>query len=344
MSPRYPLRFRFVAAQRGTVETGSRTSGHMLKSYAILLLGTLFASQSVIFINLCKAPPATLTGWRGILGALLLSPAFYFAARKFPREAGWTAFRRALVPGILFALHLITWTIGSRITTVAHAILIICMVPLVMPIVIMFLIRERITRHELAGTIVAFIGILVLTSEGFMAEGSTLTGDFWCLVSMLCYCLYLALARANRDISSVWLYVPPLYLIMGVICLTWGAIAGAYRANIGEVWWGNWPVMDVIWLLCLVFVPTIVGHTMLNLAMRLLRGQVVAIGNLAQVIFASVSGWLVLNQTPKPTFYIAVVLVLLGMLVSMMSLFKPAKPWEEHDATPELKTAAAKDA
>ena len=61
--------------------------------------------------------------------------------------------------------------------------------------------------------------------------------------------------------------------------------------------------------------PTVVGHGSMNYALKKLRGQVVGIANLAQVIFAGLLAFLLLDEVPLATFYPASLLIAFGVVL-----------------------------
>ena len=97
---------------------------------------------------------------------------------------------------------------------------------------------------------------------------------------MLLFALYLSLGRRNRDIPSIWLYVVPLYAMAGLVCL----VAGAPRLATVLAF----PLREWLLLLALAVVPTILGHSLLNGAMKHFRGNVVSVCNVGQFVFAGV--------------------------------------------------------
>ena len=62
-------------------------------------------------------------------------------------------------------------------------------------------------------------------------------------------------------------------------------------------------------------IPTVVGHGSMNYALRELRGQVVGVANLCQVIFAGVLAYIFLQEVPHPTFYPASLLIAAGVVL-----------------------------
>jgi drug/metabolite transporter (DMT)-like permease len=181
------------------------------------------------------------------------------------------------------------------------------MVPLAMPFFLFFVAGERIARVELLATVLGLAGIVIL-SVGDVRSGE-LSGDLVCFVSMLLFALYLALGRRNRDIPSIWLYVVPLYAIAGLTCLAIGA------PRLGEVL--DFPAHEWLLLLALAVVPTILGHSLLNGAMKHFRGNVVSVCNVGQFVFAGVSAWVVFGELPKPEFWPAALLVVLAALIAL---------------------------
>ena len=64
--------------------------------------------------------------------------------------------------------------------------------------------------------------------------------------------------------------------------------------------------------IALGLVPTVIGHSLLNNAMRKLRGQVVSIAVMGQFVIAGILAYPLLGETPDWTFYPASVAVVIG--------------------------------
>jgi drug/metabolite transporter (DMT)-like permease len=145
---------------------------------------------------------------------------------------------------------------------------------------------------------------------------------------------YLALARRNRDTSSIWLYITPLYWIAGLVSalatlaagLLWEIPAG--RTLLGELRLGDSaPLAIASWsdaaaVAALVLVPTIGGHTILNWSMKHFRGQTVSLTNLAQFVFATAMGMVWLRPPEFPdwlSFGPAAAMVLGGAVLALLT-------------------------
>ena len=181
----------------------------------LLLTGCLAASSSIIFIKLSTLHPALLGPYRLILAALVLMPLFI---RDFKSSSLKQILRISFIPGLLLGFHFITWIYGGRMIPAVNSTVIVNMVPVVMPFIIFFMTRERLTRRELIGTIISVSGILVLAVRDFSLDRMTFIGDLLCFVSMILFALYLSFSRKKEGSVSLWLYIVPIYLIGGIFC------------------------------------------------------------------------------------------------------------------------------
>ena len=289
----------------------------MLVRYLLLLLGVLACSSSAIFIRMSGTDPVVLSSLRLLIAAAILAPVYRREQRRVGRLTR-DQFRRTHLPGAVLAFHLITWTLGARMTVVAQATLIVNLAPVAMPFLLLWLASERLNWREVAGTALVMAGILTLSIRDARAGGGNLAGDAWCFGSMLLFALYLALSRRNRDFPSVWLYVVPVYAQAGLICLV-VAIPRLHGFAIGSG--REWAL-----LLALGAIPTVCGHSLLNAAMRRIRGQVVSLVNAGQFIFAGAFGFAAFGEVPGVLFYAASVIVLGGLSLVVLSSQGAAQP------------------
>ncbi len=280
----------------------------------LLIAGVAACATAVIFIKASQTHPIMLCAWRLLIAAIVLAPLYRQGHRHHPGH-GLPHLWRCLPPALLLALHFISWTVGARRTDAANASLIVNLVPIVMPFLMLVMARERITRRVLLGTALSVVGLGVLAMASFRLRRDNLVGDLVCLVSMLLFALYLAYGRVNRNVPSIWLYVTPVYAVAGFLCLATGTLVGADLL----------PATPREWLLmaALGLVPTVFGHSILNHAMKHLRGQVVSLCNLAQFIFAGLFAYLAFGEVPVPAFALAASLIVLGAGIVILGAGSP---------------------
>jgi drug/metabolite transporter (DMT)-like permease len=186
--------------------------------------------------------------------------------------------------------------------------LLVNMVPLVTPFFLVAMVSERLARHERIATLIAMLGVLWLGAADYRLSPQYLLGDLVCFGSMILFAVYLVLGRRNRDFPSVWLYMWPTYLTGAVVCSVIALGSSKFAAE-------AWTAREVWLMLGLGVIPTVFGHGSLNFALKGLRGQVVGVANLAQVIFAGLLAYFILDEVPHASFYPASALIALGVVL-----------------------------
>ena len=289
----------------------------------ILLFTSVFAvSTAVIMIKASTLHPALLAALRLFVATAVLTPVFVHEYRKHRATYTWSHVRASLLPGLALATHLITWIIAARMTPTANASFIIGLAPLAMPFFLAALIREHLTRNEVLATGIALGAVIVLTLADLNLSAAHFWGDILCFVSMLFYAGYMALGRRNRHIPSVWLYLVPLYGVAGLVCF---AIA---------LWfvdpWQPYSTRDIWLVLGLGIIPTVIGHSLINRAMKYFRGQRVSIVNMGQFVFAGIQAYFIFGEIPHRSFFVASGLLLLSVVIALQKVESQKSKVESH--------------
>lgn len=298
-------------------------------SILLLLVGVLCCSTSVLMLKASAFHPSEIAAFRLLLAALLLSPLFVLNARKYRAEYSLRDVRLAVLPAITLAVHFISWAQGAKMTHAANASLIVNMVPVVVPFLLFLTAREVITVREVLGTVISLAGVFWIASADFSVDRQSLVGDIVCFGSMLLFSYYLVQGRVSRQIPSIWLYVVPLYAFAGLICF----IIALFMAHPLQIH----PPRDYLTVLGLAIIPTILGHSILNLSMKRLSGQIVSVCNLMQFLFAGVLAYFIFGEAPRPAFYPAGVLVVTGAVIVILAVAATAR------GEKELKESAASE-
>lgn len=275
--------------------------------FLILLSGVFFCSTSIILIRSSSLPPSLVASYRLLFAALLLSPPFFLAWKRHRDWVRPAVFLRCIIPAVLLATHFISWAAGARMTYVANASLIINLTPAVMPFLAYFLIKEKVTRLEILGTLVALSGVALLSFNALSIDPSYFLGNMVCFGSMTTFAAYLAFGRLNRDFPSIWLYMIPIYTIATVICFIYSSF------TLSSLELGSWE--EAGWMLGMAILPTTLGHITLNRSLRYFASQTFAVVNLHQFVFAGIMGWLVFSDAPPTLFYPAALLCVSGAVI-----------------------------
>jgi len=278
---------------------------------AVLVFGVFCCSTAVIFIKAGAVDSVLLAALRLLIAAVILSPLFVHDWRRTPSVTLRRCLRHSLIPGTLLSIHFISWIAASRMTPAANATLIVNLVPVALPVMLFVLLREQLTRREIIGTLLALGGMGLLTGADFTMNREYFLGDMLCLGSMLFFALYLAWARRHKEPGGVWVYVVPLYAVAG--CVSLALLPLAMALGIADPF-QDYSRHDLLMVAGLAVVPTVFGHSILNIAMKRMRGQLVSIVNMGQFVFAAILAYCLLDEMPDRSFVPASVLVVLGAL------------------------------
>jgi len=273
----------------------------------LLLCGVFACATAVIMIKSSTEHALLLAAYRLFVATIVLSPLFFNVLKKQSREYLWKNIKSCILPAISLAFHFITWIIGARMTLAANSSLIVNMMPVAMPFFLYFIIKEKITKIELFGTIIALSGVIILSYNDFHIDITTAAGDILCFISMMFFALYLVLSRRYRKTTNIWLYLVPLYFIAGLFCF----ILALFFINPIKAYSLN----NILYILGLGIIPTVFGHSIINYCMRRMRGQIVTIINLSQFIFAGILAYFLLHEKPSSFFYLASFMAVLGAVI-----------------------------
>ena len=284
----------------------------MIFKALLLLVGVFACSTAAIMIKSCQVNPVLLAAYRMLVAALLLFPFYLRDMGKHRGNYSLKHILRCVPPGILMGLHFMVWIAGTRLTDAASATLIVNMTPVITPLLLYFIARERVHTGEYVGTAIAICGVILLCAGGFGPVKSNLSGNLLSFASMIFLAIYLVLGRRNRDFASLLMYVVPLYFVGGIFCFI---VAICQQVNPLDLD----GTRGISMIIGLAIVPTVIGHSIFNYLMKHIRGQIVAVGGLGQFIFGGIMGYLILDEIPNLYFYPACLLVVVGSVITLRS-------------------------
>ena len=95
-----------------------------IRTYLLLFSAVLCLASAVLFIQISEVPPLGLSMWRLGLAGIVLAPLAFHEYRRHRPNVDHIPLRLAVLPGVVFAAHLVSWVIGARQTPTADASLI----------------------------------------------------------------------------------------------------------------------------------------------------------------------------------------------------------------------------
>ena len=282
-------------------------AGAKAKPYLILFLGVLAVSFAAIFIRLAEAPPLVIATYRLGIASLVLIPFLIPRSKETFRKLSKNDILLLFLSSLFLALHFALWITSLSYTTIASSVILVTANPLFVAIISYFLWRERLTWLMILGILIALIGALFIAQGGFSLSPEALLGDSLALLAAFCMGSYLVIGRQLRMRIDLGSYLAIICTCSALILLTATLIAGYSLIGYSST--------TYIMLILLAVVPQLIGHSSLNLAVRLIPATFVAVAILGEPVGATALGYFILGEVPTVVEIVGGMLILGGIFM-----------------------------
>src|SRR6266404_5142484 len=260
---------------------------------AAMSLAIVALSLASIFITRlegAEVPPLVIAFYRmAITTALLLPPALAFRRKEIASLARGD-FGLLKLGGICLAIHFGAWITSLKYIPIATSVVLVNSHPLFVVIASYFFLGERPTGRSLVGTATGLAGMVVISHDALGDLQLAIKGDGLALLGALAVVGYFIVGRKARARVSLLGYVTPLYAVCSLFLLIWVLMAGNRLAPYSaEVW---------AYLAALAVVPTIIGHTVFNWALKHVRPTAISLAFLGEPVIASGLALIFFAQRP----------------------------------------------
>lgn len=260
------------------------------KTLLFLAIGIVAAAQSANIIRIGDAPPCVMAAWRLTLAALLL---LLIAGRNLRTIFALTRWECLLliVSGGMLAGHLISWIAAVQNTTVANATLFFSISPVTTALAAHVIFRERLTTRLFLSIGLGLSGVALIGWDDLRINSNRLTGDALSLFSALFFTSYFLIGKRLQQVLTTPVYVTAIYAVAGLSCMV-------------STLFSQYPLIDYSgrnWtaFLLLALVPTVIGHTALNNALRHIDAGRIAAATMAEPPIAGLVAYLAWNEVPS---------------------------------------------
>ncbi|HEY1553786.1 MAG TPA: DMT family transporter [Kofleriaceae bacterium] len=234
------------------------------------------------------APALAIAAVRTAVAAVLL----FVAGRREVRQLRAIAPRDrvfVLLGGLLLALHFGAWIASLELTSTAASVALVCTNP-VFAALFGRVLGDRVTRRELLGIAIAAAGCAVLAGGDWRAGGRALAGDGLALVGAAAAAGYLVVGRRLRTGVPLLPYLGTINAIAACALAIAAAATGAPLTAL--------PPHSYIACASAGLVASLVGHSLLNAAVRTTPTHLVALAVLGEPIGAALITWAAFGEQP----------------------------------------------
>lgn len=276
----------------------------MIKQYLALMVAVIAISWASILILLSNAQPIAVAFWRTAIAAVALSPLLVVERRERNYMLTERDIALIMISGVALAIHFITWIQSLYLTTVAASTTLVSTYP-IFTLLMGRLIRERVGRWGVLGTLMAFLGVILIMAPEFFISLKTLVGDLLALVGAVSGAVYFMIGRFIRVKASLATYTVPVYATSALASLIIGL-------PLHTRFW-PYPLYTWFYIIMIVLGPMLLGHTMLNYSLRYSRAITVTTATLGEPVGAALLAFLIFHQIPQVFTIVGIVITLLGI-------------------------------
>src|SRR2546428_2365464 len=295
-----------------------------------LLVAVLAVSWAAILTRSCQgAAPLAISFWRLAISTAVLAPWALTPLRAWridpaqrvdpeddgspgaPAPGRIQAIAGAAGAGVFLALHFACWISSLFLPTLASSVVLVAAQPLFPLGLSPLVLGEKPSRRATAGILLAFAGAAGIGAGDFALSGAALTGDLLALAGAAFASAYLIVGRRLRH---GWPLPGYLTAVNATAALGLGmaALISGQRLH-------GYPAATWARLLALAVGPNLIGHGLLNAAVRRLPAYVVNMAVLGEPLLASLYAALLFGERPGLHLFAGGTLVLAGVLPRFQS-------------------------
>ncbi len=280
-----------------------------LLTAGLIATGVLAVSFSGPIAASTLAPALAVAFWRNAFGAAAGAPFTLVRRRAELRTLvgqGRRTLGLAVAAGLFLALHFGLWIPSLRLTTVTASIALVTTTPL-WTVAFARLRGATVPRGVLVGVLLALAGVVVITGVDAGGSAAALRGDLMALGGGAAAAGYVGAGEAVRRTVGTASYTLVAYttcaLALLPVCLVTGTALTGFAAR-------SW-----VEIVVLTLTAQLLGHTLLNRALRSAGATTVSLAVLLEVPGAALVAWAWLGQVPPLAVLPGAALVLAGLAV-----------------------------
>ncbi len=279
------------------------------------------ASTSAILVRWSAAPSAVAAFYRVLFTTLLVAPIAVVGyheefARLSARDIGVAA-----IAGIALAIHFAAWFESLNHTSVAASVTIVQSQPLFVALGAGLLLGERLNRVTIIGLTVAIVGGIAMSFGGAgeaPVSDATAFGNLLALLGAVTVAGYVLAGRSIRQRVSLFPYVTVVYTACMLSLFVLVGVQG--HAYIG------YPPREWLLFFAMAVGPGVLGHTVINWALKYLESVVVSVAWLGEPVGSTLLALVLLSEIPDTVTVAGGLIVLTGIYVTTVRRGQPSRP------------------
>lgn len=285
-----------------------------VRTLLLMAVGVAAVSLSGPLMAAMVVPALAIAFWRNALATLFLAPSVLAGRRGELLSLGPRQLFLVGASGLALAAHFATWVTALTLTSVASATALVSLQ-------IAWVVAWQITRGErfgigaVAGLVVAFLGVVVVSGVDLTLSPRALAGDLLAVVGGMSAAVYMVVGSRARRTTSTTTYT--------FVCYGTAALVLALAAAVADQ--QLWGYVADQWLLLVGVTVTaqLLGHSVFNYLLATTSPVMVSLALLLEVPGAALLAAWLLDQRPPPGALLGLAVVLVGMTLVIVNSRRP---------------------
>lgn len=256
-----------------------------------------------ILVRAVGASTPTVVFWRMWMAQPFMIGVAYLTRGRL----SWPLLRRCVVPGVLFALALISSFASYQATSIANATLIGALQPAVIMLVAPRLFGDRSSPRQIAHACIAFAGMAVVVLGAGATSGASLRGDLFALTNLAVWTVYfIRVKRIRNEGLHAPSFLAGVFLVAAITVTPWALM---FSHDLGTL-----NIRSYFFVLLMVIGPGVLGHGSMTWAQRHLDITLASQLTLIQPVLSTMWAWLLYSERLTPVQMVGAAVVLGGLV------------------------------
>ncbi|MFZ3578907.1 DMT family transporter [Virgibacillus sp. DJP39] len=291
--------------------------------YFTVVIGVFAISTSAVLVKLAGGAPASIVAnYRLLFAVIIMSPfilLYYRHEFKQIKRKDWIL---ASLAGVFLAFHFIFWFQSLNFTSVASSVVLVTLQPIFAFLGTYLFYHERFSTGAVISMIIAIFGSVIISWGDFRISGMALYGDFLAILGAIMVTAYFLIGQTIRRRLSLMTYTFVVYGISSITLVIYNVSFGHSFIGYPSTYW---------WIfLALAIVPTFLGHTLFNWALKWLSTSTISMAVLFEPIGATLLAYIILNEIVTWSQWLGGAIVLFGLFLFIVSTNKKRKVTISH--------------
>ena len=211
------------------------------------------------------------------------------------------------------------WITSLKLTSIASSVILVSIHPIVIGPISFYFLKEKLSKFNILGILLAFIGIIILVYGNYGLKTitiDTIEGNFYALLGGIAAGFYIIGGKKIRKNTSLFVYT---FIVYGFSTITLFFICLIFSTKIIIL-----NSIDFILILLLAIISGILGHTLYNYVLKYIKTSIVSVALLGEPLGSTLLAYALpwINQIPSDYTILGGIIILIGIyLTSLQKTF-----------------------